>query len=250
MASVSIEAADFSPYLLQALPAHLAIIMDGNGRWAQQRGLPRSEGHRAGVRAAKDIVTACRRLGIHYLTLYTFSQENWGRPQDEIHLLFQLLVDFLAAELPTMERQSIRLNVYGDIDELPLAARTALQHAMKQTKACSGMTVNLALNYSGREEIVRAVRTLVRDGFVADAITEEVLRTRLFSGDQPDPDLIIRTSGELRLSNFLIFQSAYSELFFTEALWPDFTPEALLAALDSYAGRRRRFGLIQEQLAP
>ena len=250
MTNVSIDGADSSSLVIQVLPAHLAIIMDGNGRWAQQRGLPRSEGHRAGVRAAKDIVITCRRLGIRYLTLYTFSQENWGRPQDEIHLLFQLLVDFLVAELPNMVRQSISLNVYGDIDELPLTARTTLQHAMKQTKACSGMTVNLALSYSGREEIMRAVRTLVQDGFMADAITEEALRARLFSGDQPDPDLIIRTSGEQRLSNFLTFQSAYSELFFTDALWPDFTPEALIEALDSYAGRRRRFGLIQEQLSP
>ena len=250
MTSISVDEAGSFEQAAQILPAHLAIIMDGNGRWAQQRGLPRSEGHRAGVRAAKDIVTTCRRLGIRYLTLYTFSQENWGRPQDEIRLLFQLLVEFLAAELPAMERQSIRLNVYGDIGDLPLAARTALQHAMKQTESCSGMTVNLALNYSGREEIVRAVRSLVRDNLAPDAITEAALRARLFSGDQPDPDLIIRTSGELRLSNFLTFQSAYSEFFFTDALWPDFTPEALLAALDSYAGRRRRFGLTQEQLTP
>ncbi|MDR2727187.1 MAG: di-trans,poly-cis-decaprenylcistransferase [Deltaproteobacteria bacterium] len=250
MTSDSVDAAGLSPHAIQTLPTHLAIIMDGNGRWAQQRGLPRNEGHRAGVRAAKDIVTTCRRLGIRYLTLYTFSQENWGRPQDEIRLLFQLLVDFLAAELPTMKRRSIRLNVYGDIDELPLAAKAALQRAMRQTETCSSMTVNLALNYSGREEIVRAVRALIRDGFAPDAITEEVLRTYLFSGDQPDPDLIIRTSGELRLSNFLTFQSAYSEFFFTDALWPDFTPEVLLAALDSYAGRRRRFGLTQEQLTP
>ena len=250
MTSVSVDAAGSSPDAIQTLPTHLAVIMDGNGRWAQRRGLPRSEGHKAGVRAAKDIVTACRRIGIRYLTLYTFSQENWGRPQDEIRLLFQLLVDFLTAELPAMERQSIRLNVYGDIGALPLAAKAALQHAMKQTESCSEMTVNLALNYSGREEIVRAVRTLIRDGIAPDAITEDVLRTRLFSGDQPDPDLIIRTSGELRLSNFLTFQSAYSELFFTDALWPDFTPDALHAALDSYAGRRRRFGLIQEQIMP
>ena len=230
------------------LPEHLAVIMDGNGRWAQQRGLPRSEGHRAGVRAAKEIVAACRRLGLRYLTLYTFSQENWGRPQDEIRLLFQLLVDFLGAELPEMERQDIRLNVYGDIAALPLAARKALQHAMKRTATCASMTVNLALNYSGREEILRAVQTLVRDNIPVEAITEEALRTRLFSGLQPDPDLIIRTSGELRLSNFLTFQSAYSEFFFTDVLWPDFTPEELHAALECYAGRRRRFGLTQEQI--
>ena len=232
-----------------SLPGHIAIIMDGNGRWAQQRGLSRSEGHKAGVRSARGIVTECRRLGIRYLTLYTFSRENWGRPQEEIRLLFQLLVEFLTAELPEMERQSIRLNVYGDVSALPLASRKALKHAMERTKNCSAMTVNLALNYSGQEEIVRAAAALVREGLPAGAITEEAFRMHLFSGSHPDPDLVIRTSGELRLSNFLPFQTAYSELYFTEVLWPDFGPEELQAALDNYAGRKRRFGLTQEQIS-
>lgn len=231
------------------LPAHVGIIMDGNGRWAQQRGLSRSEGHRAGVRAAREIVTACRTIGIRYLTLYTFSQENWGRPQDEIGLLFKLLVDFLTAELAEMTRNSIRLNVYGDIAELPLTARTALSQAMQRTRQCTAMTVNLALNYSGRDEILRAARQMIADGLTPRQVTEDALRARLFSGAQPDPDLIIRTSGEYRLSNFLTFQSAYSEFFFTDVLWPDFTPEELHAALENYASRRRRFGLTQEQIS-
>jgi len=232
-----------------SLPGHIAIIMDGNGRWAQQRGLSRSEGHKAGVRSARRIVTECRRLGIRYLTLYTFSRENWGRPQEEIRLLFQLLVEFLTAELPEMERQSIRLNVYGDIAALPLTSRKTLGHAMERTKHCSAMTVNLALNYSGQEEIVRAAAAMVRAGLPAEAVTEETFRKHLFSGSHPDPDLVIRTSGELRLSNFLPFQTAYSELYFTDVLWPDFGPKELHAALENYAGRKRRFGLTQEQIS-
>ncbi len=239
-----------SPHSIPAetLPAHIAVIMDGNGRWAQERGLSRSEGHKAGVRAAKAIVTECRKLGIRHLTLYTFSQENWGRPKDEVSLLFQLLVTFLGDELASMERNGIRLRVFGDIDGLPLPARTALRHAMNRTACCSDMIVNLALNYSGREEILRAARQLMRDGLKPEDVTEETFRARLYSAGQPDPDLVIRTSGEQRISNYLPFQSAYSELYFTATYWPDFTPEALHKALAEYAGRNRRFGLTQEQI--
>ena len=193
------------PIPVASLPAHIAIIMDGNGRWAQERGLSRSEGHKAGVRAAKAIVTECRTLGIRHLTLYTFSQENWGRPK-------------------------------------------ALRHAMNRTAKCSDMIVNLALNYSGREEILRAARLLMQQGVKPEAVTEEAFRSCLYSAGQPDPDLIIRTSGEQRISNYLTFQSAYSELYFTSTYWPDFTPEALHRALVEYAGRNRRFGLTQEQI--
>ena len=220
------------PIHAASLPAHIAIIMDGNGRWAQERGLSRSEGHKAGVRAAKAIVTECRTLGIRHLTLYTFSQENWGRPKDEVSLLFQLLVSFLG----------------GELDALPLPARTALRHAMNRTAKCSDMIVNLALNYSGREEILRAARLLMQQGVKPEAVTEEAFRSCLYSAGQPDPDLIIRTSGEQRISNYLTFQSAYSELYFTSTYWPDFTPEALHRALVEYAGRNRRFGLTQEQI--
>ena len=235
-----------------ALPAHIAIIMDGNGRWAQERGLSRSEGHKAGVRAARDIVTECRKLGLRHLTLYTFSQENWGRPQEEIRLLFQLLVTFLREEIPQMERQSIRLCLFGEIDALPLAARKTLLHAVKRTSHGEAMTVNLALNYSGREEILRAARLLLAEAArnpECPDLTEARFREYLYSAGQPDPDLIIRTSGELRLSNYLTFQSAYSELYFTDVYWPDFSPAELHTALASYAARRRRFGLTQEQMA-
>ncbi len=236
------------PIPASALPAHIAVIMDGNGRWAQERGLSRSEGHKAGVRAAKAIVTECRTIGIRHLTLYTFSQENWGRPKDEVSLLFQLLVSFLGDELPSMERNGISLRVFGDLDGLPLAARTALRHAISRTSRCSDMIVNLALNYSGREEILRATRTLIRRGVRPEDVTEDAFRECLYSAGQPDPDLLIRTSGELRTSNYLPFQSAYSELYFTTTYWPDFTPAELHKALRDYAGRSRRFGLTQEQI--
>ncbi|WP_294514071.1 polyprenyl diphosphate synthase [uncultured Bilophila sp.] len=236
------------PIPASALPAHIAVIMDGNGRWAQERGLSRSEGHKAGVRAAKAIVTECRTIGIRHLTLYTFSQENWGRPKDEVSLLFQLLVSFLGDELPSMERNGISLRVFGDLDGLPLAARTALRHAISRTSRCSDMIVNLALNYSGREEILRAARTLIRRGVRPEDVTEDAFRECLYSAGQPDPDLLIRTSGELRTSNYLPFQSAYSELYFTTTYWPDFTPAELHKALRDYAGRSRRFGLTQEQI--
>jgi undecaprenyl diphosphate synthase len=227
------------------LPAHIAIIMDGNGRWAQRRGLTRGEGHKAGVRAAENIVSTCRKLGIPFLTLYTFSQENWGRPKEEISQIFGLLADFLRIKLPDMLQNSIRLNVFGEIRQLPLASRTALRHAIKKTASCAGMTLNLALNYSGRDEIVRAAQKIVAQNIPPGRIHEDLLRKYLSSTDQPDPDLIIRTSGECRLSNFLVFQSVYSELYFTDTLWPDFDEEQLHIALTDFKGRSRRFGLVQ-----
>ena len=230
------------------LPNHIAIIMDGNGRWAQARGLSRSEGHKAGVRAVRTIVSECRRIGIRYLTLYTFSQENWGRPKEEVALLFQLLVSFLGEELPEMLRNDIRLNILGDIEGLPFAARTALKHALSRTRHCSAMQVNLALNYSGREEILRAARSLISQHVKPEELTEERFRAELYTQDLPDPDLLIRTSGELRTSNYLLFQAAYSELYFTPTLWPDFGVESLIEALQAYASRNRRFGLTQEQI--
>ena len=230
----------------QKLPRHIAVIMDGNGRWARQRGLPRSEGHKAGVEAARGIVTECRKLGIECLTLYTFSQENWQRPADEIRTLFSLLTEFLCQELPNMKRESIRLRVLGEIDALPLAARAAIRQSLRHTAHCSAMTVNLALNYSGRGEILHAVRSLVRDGVKPEQISEEDLSRRLYTAGQPDPDLLIRTSGELRISNYLLFQCAYSELYFTDELWPDFSVESLHKALANYAARQRRFGKIRE----
>ncbi len=231
-----------------ALPRHVAIIMDGNGRWAQARGLDRSAGHRAGVLAVREIVTCCRRIGLKHLTLYAFSSENWSRPRAEVSMLFSLLVEFLHEEMPRMVREGIRLQVFGNVEALPLAARTALSLAVKTTARGSDMTLNLALNYGAREEITRAARRLVEDGLRPEDITEQALAERLYSAGQPDPDLVIRTSGEQRLSNFLMFQCAYAELYFTATAWPDFTPSCMEEALRDYAGRQRRFGKTQEQV--
>ncbi|ADU63190.1 MULTISPECIES: polyprenyl diphosphate synthase [Pseudodesulfovibrio] len=230
-------------------PTHVAIIMDGNGRWAKQRGLPRTEGHKAGTEAARAVVTRCRELGVKHLTLYTFSKENWARPKDEVRTLFDLLTTFLTREESSLKKQSIRLRVLGEIDDMPMAVRQTLKHVMRQTAKCEAMTLNLALNYSGRDEILRAARALVAKGTAPDAITEEAFAAELWTAGQPDPDLIIRTSGEMRLSNYLLFQCAYSEFYFTDIYWPDFTPDELDKALVELAGRRRRFGMTDEQLA-
>jgi undecaprenyl diphosphate synthase len=232
------------------LPRHVAVIMDGNGRWATMRGLPRSEGHRAGVESARAIVTRCREIGIGHLTLYTFSKENWGRPAEEVKFLFDLLVRFLTKELGTLLKQSIRFKVLGELDELPLATRTVLSRVIAKTAHCQAMTLNLALNYSGREEILRACRRLAVKGVAPGDITDEALSAELYTAGQPDPDLIIRTSGEMRLSGYLLWQSAYSEFAFPETLWPDFTPAHLDAILADYRNRTRRFGLTGEQVQP
>ena len=230
------------------LPRHVAVIMDGNGRWATMRGLPRSEGHRAGTEAARAIVTRCRELGIGHLTLYTFSKENWGRPADEVKFLFDLLVRFLTRELDTLLKQSIRFAVLGEIAELPLATRKVLGHVIAKTAGCTAMTLNLALNYSGRDEILRACRRVIAKGATPEAVTEEAIAAELYTAGQPDPDLIIRTSGEMRLSGYLLWQSAYSEFAFPETLWPDFSPDHLDAILADYQNRTRRFGLTGEQI--
>ncbi len=230
------------PSAFPQLPSHVAVIMDGNGRWAEQRGLPRTEGHRAGSRAVRSIVTECRRLNIRHLTLYTFSRENWGRPASEVAFLFSLLVEFLQREVPEMLEKDIRLSVLGEMDDLPLAARAALRHGIKATEHCRAMRLNLALNYSGREEILRACKRLMAEGVDPAKLSEECFAAQLWTTGQPDPDLVIRTSGEYRISNFLLFQSAYSEYYFTPTLWPDFGLEEFHAALAEYAGRQRRFG--------
>jgi len=221
---------------------HLAIIMDGNGRWATLKNLSRSEGHRAGTEAAKLMVETCARRGIQHLTLYTFSTENWKRPADEVHFLFDLLADFITRELPQLIQQGVRLNVFGEMGELPFASRQVLAHAMRKTAPCRAMHLNLALNYSGRLEIARAARLFMEAGRPAAEMTPETLAEYLYTANQPDPDLIIRTSGEFRTSNFLLFQSAYSELYFTDTLWPDFSPEELDRALAVFQKRVRRFG--------
>ena len=228
---------------------HIAIIMDGNGRWARQRGLSRSAGHKAGAEAVRGIITECRKMGLSHLTLYTFSKENWSRPKEEVAYLFGLLKEFLTGELPTLVEKSIRLRILGDIDGLPLAARQVLKHAMNKTAGCTAMTLNLALNYSGRDEIVRACRKMMTSGVSPEEITEESFKNYLYTAGQPDPDLVIRTSGEIRLSNYLLYQAAYSELYFTDTLWPDFTPEHLQEAVAAFKKRNRRFGTTGEDSA-
>ncbi len=227
---------------MSRLPDHIAFIMDGNGRWAAHHGLPRTEGHTAGTRSARAIVTACRKLGIPFVTFYTFSRENWRRPKEEVAFLFDLLVRYLNEEMDSLLERDIRLHVLGEWTALPFALRQVLKHACAKTKHCKSMTVNLALNYSGREEIVRACARLLEQGTVSSEITTEQFAVGLDTAGQPDPDLIIRTSGEQRLSNFLLFQAAYSELYFTPVHWPDFDESRLQEALDEYARRSRRFG--------
>ncbi|HBE95116.1 MAG TPA: di-trans,poly-cis-decaprenylcistransferase [Desulfovibrio sp.] len=230
------------------LPKHVAVIMDGNGRWAQKRGLPRAEGHRAGTEAARAVVTRCRELGIGHLTLYTFSRENWSRPAEEVRFLFDLLVRFLKKETKLLLDQDIRLKILGETGDLPFGVRQVVESVAEKTKNCGSMTLNLALNYGGRDEILRACRNLSAKGLPAEAITEEAFAAELYTAGQPDPDLIIRTSGELRLSNYLLFQAAYAEFYFTEVLWPDFTPAELDKALEDFAQRQRRFGKTEAQL--
>ncbi|WP_459878671.1 isoprenyl transferase [Desulfothermus naphthae] len=221
---------------------HLAIIMDGNGRWAKKRGLPRYEGHREGTKVAKKIVEECRKLNIKYLTLYTFSKENWKRPKDEVNFLFKLLVDFLNREYKSLKEQSIKLNILGDYTKLPFAARKAIEFTLKKTKDCNKMVLNLAINYSGRDEIIFAIKKILKQEIDPESLNEESFKDFLYTREQPDPDLIIRTSGEIRLSNYLLYQAAYSELYFTPVLWPDFTEQDLHKALDDFAKRQRRFG--------
>lgn len=227
---------------MPAYPEHIAFIMDGNGRWAASHGLPRTEGHKAGTKAARAVVTACRKLGIPFVTFYTFSKENWRRPKEEVSFLFDMLVRYLNDEMNSLLERDIRLHVLGDWGGLPFTLRQALKHVCGKTKHCKAMTVNLALNYSGREEITRACAKLMEAKIAPTEITPERLAQYLDTAGQPDPDLIIRTSGEQRLSNFLLFQAAYSEFYFTPEFWPDFDEVRLQKALDEFSQRSRRFG--------
>lgn len=231
-------------------PAHVAVIMDGNGRWARKRMINRVKGHEKGVEAVRMLVRTCREIGIRYLTLYAFSTENWQRPKSEIKALMVLLKRFLAAERSEMIENNVRLNVIGEIDRLPDDVRESLRRVMDDTDTNNGMQLNLALSYGGRSEIVSACRAVARGvaaGEVAvDAITPELFETFLQTADMPDPELLIRTSGEYRISNFLLWQIAYSELFVTPTLWPDFTREEFLDILSEYRSRERRFGRVTD----
>ncbi len=230
------------------LPVHVAIIMDGNGRWARKRLLNRVRGHEQGAEAVRRIVRASRELGIRYLTLYAFSTENWERPAAEIEALMKLLERFLASEAQQMMENKIRLRVIGQPQRLPAATRNAVERVCRQTQANDGMTLVLALSYGGRSEITAMVRDLVQEvaggQLSIDQIDEKRVAARLFTADMPDPDLMIRTSGEMRISNFLLWQIAYSEIFFTDTLWPDFSVDEFTAILNAFQRRERRFGRV------
>ncbi len=228
------------------LPRHVAVIMDGNGRWAAQRHLPRVEGHRAGIDAVRDIVETSARLGINVLTLYAFSVENWKRPAAEVSTLMLLLKRYLRLELNTLLRNNIRFNVIGRVQDLAPDVRTELKMAEQKTAENAGMLFNIALNYGGRAEIVEAARALIASGVQADDLDEQRFAGFLYTSGQPDPDLLIRTSGEMRVSNFLLWQIAYAEIWVTDTLWPDFRKRDLFEAILAYQKRDRRYGGIKQ----
>ncbi len=232
----------------EKLPRHVAIIMDGNGRWARNRALPRVEGHLAGIESVRDVVTMTRELNIPILTLYAFSKENWTRPRTEVQALLSLLAVYLQRELPTMMREDIRFRPIGDISDLPGDLQQQLDGVIEATENNKSMILNIALSYSGREEILRAARLIaedVRKGALRE-IDEKAFDRYLYTAGMPDPDLLIRTSGEMRLSNFLLWQLAYTEIYVTDTLWPDFRHDAYRKALADFAGRERRFGSLKE----
>ena len=237
---------------LKRLPQHIAIIMDGNGRWAQKHALGRIVGHQKGAEAVRSTVTTCREIGIKYLTLYAFSVENWIRPAQEVEALMSLLQTYLRTELKEMLDQGICLTTIGNIEALKGPIKETLLEAMEMTAHNKGMVLNLALSYGGRDEIIMAVKGLIRDignGKIKDEnVTKALFSSYLYTAGLPDPDLLIRTSGEYRLSNFLLWQMAYTEFYFTDVLWPDFGRDDLLEAIVSYQRRERRYGLTSDQL--
>jgi undecaprenyl diphosphate synthase len=234
---------------VRRLPAHIAIIMDGNGRWARRRNLPRTAGHEAGVEAVRRVVRAAAELGIRYLTLYTFSVENWKRPREEVAALMRLLTRTTRREIDELDRNNVRLITTGRIDELSLSRRKALTNAVEKTRKNDGLVLNLALNYGGRTEIIDAVKAIaltVRSGHIQPGeINESLFSNYLYTAGMPDPDLLIRTSGEMRISNFLLWQTSYTELYITDVLWPDFERSELFKAIIEYQKRERRFGKVQ-----
>ena len=234
---------------VERLPAHIAIIMDGNGRWAAQRHLPRVEGHRAGIDAVRETVETAARLGIRVLTLYAFSIENWKRPAAEVGTLMLLLKRYLRSELNTLLRNEIRFNVIGRMDQLAPDIQDELTMAMQRTASNGGMLFNIALNYGGRAEIVDAARRAIAAGIRPEELTEERFASYLYTAGQPDPDLLIRTSGEMRVSNYLLWQIAYAEIYVTDTLWPDVRRRHLLEAVLAYQKRERRFGGINPAAA-
>ena len=235
-----------------SLPVHIAIIMDGNGRWAKQRSLPRVAGHREGINSVREITRVCGELGIKHLTLYTFSAENWARPRQEVSALMSLLLTTIRKEVAELHKNNVKLTTIGDLKTLPKAAQKGLNEGMELTRDNTGLNLNLALSYGGRQEIIRALRKIVQDVqaqvIKPDSINEELLGQYLYTAHIPDPDLLIRTGGEYRVSNFLLWQIAYTELYVTPQLWPAFREQQLLEAIQDYQRRERRFGLLSEQV--
>ncbi len=247
--NTSSQKTDESALDMSNLPRHIAIIMDGNGRWAKKRGLPRTVGHKAGVETLREIIRTCSKLKIQYLTLYAFSTENWQRPEKEVSALMKLLVYYLRKEIEELHKNNVKIHVIGDISKLPQTAIQEINSALDLTQNNDGLTVNIALNYGGRDEIIRAVKTLcnkVKNGELeVSEINEQIFKQHLYTKEIPDPDLLIRPSGELRLSNFLLWQAAYSEFWFSNIYWPDFTKKHLIQAIIDYQKRERRFGAIK-----
>jgi len=236
---------------ISRLPRHVAVIMDGNGRWARKRNLPRLEGHRAGAKSVREIVETCARLGIRYLTLYAFSKENWKRPKREVSTLWRLLQDYLKKEDKVLVKNKFRLRVIGQKEEMPASVRKELDRVEALTKDYEELVIVLALNYGGRAEIVDAVRRILKqENFDPNTFDEKDFSHYLYTSDMPDPDLLIRTSGEFRVSNFLLWQIAYAEIWITQEFWPDFRKKHLLQALLDYQKRERRFGDISPQKNP
>ncbi|MCK4739428.1 MAG: isoprenyl transferase [Deltaproteobacteria bacterium] len=236
----------------EKIPAHVAIIMDGNGRWAEQRKLGRIEGHRSGIKTAREIVNYSSEIGIKYLTLYTFSRENWNRPAVEVNMLMRFLEKYLKREAENLFNRNIRFKAIGNLEDLPSGVLKVIDSVTEKTSKCEGMTLQLALSYSGRDEILDAARSLARkvsEGSLdPNNIDEDLFSKALYTAEIPDPDLLIRTSGESRISNFLLWQLAYTELYITDVLWPDFSKDELLKAIRDFTSRERRYGLTREQV--
>jgi undecaprenyl diphosphate synthase len=232
------------------LPKHIAIIMDGNGRWAKARGLPRTEGHRQGTENLRQIIRACVEFGVQILTIYAFSTENWRRPPMEVRLLMSILQTVLKRELKELHTNGVQIRHLGKLDQVAPALQREILDACEYTKNNKRLILNVAFNYGGRDEIVNAVREIVRAGVTAEQVSEDLLNSYMYTGGLPDPDMVIRTSGELRISNFLIWQAAYAEYYFTPVYWPDFDKEELRKAIVEYGRRTRRFGMTDEQVDP
>jgi undecaprenyl diphosphate synthase len=237
----------------EKLPRHIAVIMDGNGRWAKKRSLPRMRGHQVGMESLKSVISTCAKVGIEYLSLYAFSTENWFRPEKEVRALILLLKTFLQKEINNLHRANIRVHTLGEIERLPSDIYDMVQQGLEKTKKNTGMHLNFAWSYGGREEIVRAVSAIAtkvaRGELDPTMIDAKCIAQHLYTVDMPDPDLLIRTSGEMRISNFLLWQIAYTELYMTDVLWPDFREEETLRAIAEYQTRKRRFGLTDEQIS-